>query len=223
MSSAEIEKLIGYTFKDKQILNIALTHSSFKRHGENYEKLEFFGDSFLNFVIAKYLFENRPNLSVGDMTKLRAQIVCTDNLKNATKKMGLWKHVKLVENTKVTSESKKLFADIFESIVGAIYVDGGESESEKFVLRALESEIAKAGEKGGFIDYKTSLQEYIQGGKLGEIFYETRSVLGEAHNPHFEIALLVSGKEIAVATGESKKKASQTCAKLALMKYGVIK
>ncbi len=220
MNITEVEKLIGYTFKNKDILTQALTHSSFKKNCQNYEKLEFFGDSFLNFVVAKHLFQKRNNLSVGEMTKLRAEIVCTENLKNATKKMGLWSHVRLVENSKIASENKKLFADIFESIVGGIYVDGGEAQSEKFVMKALEAEIAKAGKNTQLTDYKTALQEYVQGRKMGEITYETTAVSGSSHTPSFEITLCVGGREIARANGISKKKASQACAKIPLEKYG---
>ncbi len=223
MNETDIQNKIGYIFSDKSLLEKALTHSSFKKRGENYEKLEFFGDSFLNFVIAKHLFETRSELSVGDMTKLRAQIVCTENLKNATKRLGLWEHVRRADNMRIQDQSKKLFADIFESIVGGIYCDGGEAESEKFILWALSEEIANTLEKDILIDYKTTLQEYVQGRKIGEIFYKTCSVLGEGHKPYFEIALLVGGVEVSRGSGENKKKASQICAKLALEKYGVLK
>ncbi len=219
----QIEELIGYKFKNKNTLKKALTHSSFHGKGKvgNYEKLEFFGDSFLNFVIAKYIFTSNQSLSVGEMTKLRAKIVCTENLKNATARLGIWEHIKKsVINGEDTS--KKLYADVYESLVGGIYIDGGEEESEKFVLRTIQKEIAETINSESLIDYKTTLQEYIQSKKIGEIKYVTSSVSGEDHKPFFEIELSVGGAIIAKGSGESKKKASQQCAKHALEKYGVL-
>ncbi|MFI3166114.1 MAG: ribonuclease III [Bacillota bacterium] len=223
MNTPQIEKLIGYTFKNKNILVKALTHSSFSRRGENYEKLEFFGDSFLNFVIAKYLFENRSDLSVGEMTKLRAQIVCTENLRDATRRLGLWEHVRRDDNAKILDGSKKLFADIFESVVGAIYLDGGPIASVKFILSALEKEINETVKSDALTDFKTALQEYVQGVKIGEIEYVSEDISHNPQSPFFETTLKVGGVAVAKGRGESKKKSSQDSAKNALLKYGVIK
>lgn len=223
MNTQEIEKLIGYTFKDKQLLIKSLTHSSFNKRKENYEKLEFFGDAYLNFAIAKYLFETHKKLSVGEMTKLRAQIVCTENLRNATKRLGLWDFVRRDDNARSLDASKKLFADVFESIVGAIYTDGGEEQSRKFIFRALEKEIKMCVSQDVLTDYKTTLQEYIQGEKLGEISYDSTDISHNPQSPYFETSLKVDGKKVAKGCGESKKKASQACAKNALIKYGIIK
>ncbi len=223
MNIQEVEKLIGYTFKDKQILIKSLTHASFNKRGGNYEKLEFFGDAFLNFVIAKHIFQTRKNLSVGEMTKLRAQIVCTENLRNATKRLGLWVHVRRDDNARSLDGSKKLFADIFESIVGGIYADGGEDASEKFILRSLSEEIEKSNKNDALTDFKTALQEYIQGEKIGEIEYLSRDVSQNPQSPYFETSLLVGGKEVAKGSGNNKKKSSQSAAKNALINYGVIK
>lgn len=223
MNIAEIENIIGYTFKDKNLLSRSLTHLSTvpKGKGKSYEKMEFYGDAFLGFVIAEYLYQEKPNLSVGDMTKLRSKIVCTDNLRDATHNLGLWKHVRVAEAIAKQNQNRKLYADIFESILCAIYIDGGETPARKFIFDNLKMNFGS--EKGeGFSDHKTALQEYVQAKKLGRIEYKTTWEGEVGNQPSFEITLFVDGNKMASAKSDSKKKADQLCAKQALLEFGVI-
>ena len=168
-SFSEFEVIVEYDFKKKELLSEALTHSSYanerkyKKCNHN-ERLEFLGDSVLGLVISDYLFINYPELPEGELTKTRAKIVCETTLSNCAKSIDLGKYLMLGKGEDATGGRQRpsLLADAFESIIGAIYLDGGLSSARKFILTSMNKIIKDALNGKIFIDYKTRLQELIQ-------------------------------------------------------------
>lgn len=207
----ELENLIGYEFKDKTLLNTALTHQSYANDNmtESYERLEFLGDAIIEFVVTDFVYNNL-NFEVGVLTKLRASLVSTDYLVGISKNLGL---DKLALRSKSLSQlGKKNIADLFESLIGSVYVDGGLEEAKKLI----DKYIIKGMENIRFvlknsIDYKTKFQEYMQ--SLARAFeYKTISSTGLDHEKKHTVGLWVEGKKITEVTATSKQIAEEKCA-----------
>lgn len=203
MNSNEIESIIDYTFKDKTLLKLAFTHRSYNNFVNN-EKLEFLGDSVLGFIVTNILFNSDSN--EGELTRERARIVCEDNLNMCIEKLGVEKY--LISKNLIVSKAVK--CDLCEAIIGAMYLDSGLIECEKFIRRFVNFDIAEQ------IDYKTALQEFIQRGGKNTIVYKTYQKDGTLHNPVFETVLSIEDKIIATATGANKRLAEQAAANVAL-------
>lgn len=216
----DIEKSIGYTFKDKNLLKKALTHTSYayENNIESNEKLEFLGDSILEFISSKYLYNNYPNLTEGEMTKVRATVVCEKSLyKIATlHNFSDFLYVGKSERKMDGVHRPAILADSVEAVISAIYLDGGILEAEKFIVENLKNEIAVATKHVGDKDYKTVLQEKLQIHGDVVIKYEIINEEGPDHNKNFEAQVSCNGKFLARGKGKSKKEAHMQAAKKAL-------
>ena len=215
-----IEKEIGYTFKQKELLKKALTHTSYayEKGVESNEKLEFLGDSILEFLSSKYLYNNYPKLKEGEMTKVRATVVCEKSLYKIAKKHNFSDFLYLGKSEKMTggSERPAILADSVEAVIAAIYLDGGLEKAEMFIIENLKNDIAIATTHVGDKDYKTVLQEKLQEHGDIKILYEITKEKGPDHDKSFEAQVSVNGKVLAKGKGKSKKEAHMQAAKKAL-------
>lgn len=210
----EISKIINYNFKDENLLNLALTHSSYahKFNTENNERLEFLGDSILGFVVAEYLMKEF-NLKEGDLSKIRAKLVSTLNLSKIVTNKGLQTYIKTSPEELKNVEAVK--ADLFEALLGAIYLDSNLNECKKFIFEMLNINKKHIDNlRLDIQDYKTKLQEYVQA-KRGTVLYKTIGEEGKPNNIVFEVELFVNNKSICKAKEKSKQKAENLCAKIA--------
>lgn len=218
------EEKIGYEFKDKTYIQTALTHSSFaNEHKEfNYnERLEFLGDSVLGLVVSDYLFRARNDLPEGKLTRLRANVVCEESLSAVARKINLGDHLFLGKGEKASGGSNRdsILADATEAVIAAIYLDGGFDQARDFILSNLRDTIAKNIDGNIFRDYKTILQEIIQGNN-GKISYKLVGESGPDHNKEFEMQVKCGQDTIGIGKGKNKKEAEKEAARDALVKMG---
>ncbi|MDD4839458.1 MAG: ribonuclease III [Clostridia bacterium] len=220
---SQIENTIGYEFKDIELLVRAFTHNSYSnaRHTKNYQRLEFLGDSILDFVVAKYLLETFLEFPEGKLTQMRSQIVSENPLSNAVTRMGIQKYMLLGSGEKKqnVNELQSVKADLFESVVGAIYADCKSIEIvEKFIVSALAEEIEFACEEvHQEQDSKSKINEYAL--KHGvSIEYVLKENKGPDHAPVFSYSVLIDEKVKGNGKGRNKKEAQQAAAKSALSK-----
>ncbi len=218
-----LEERIGYEFKNPALLKEALTHSSFvngKNHHSN-ERLEFLGDSVLSVVVSKYLFENLE-MPEGQLTKLRASIVCEHSLFPFAEKIKLGEEIFMGKGEENTGgrHRRSILADAFEALIAAIYLDGGLEAARAFILPFVPSlEVLKSG-RLLIGDYKTILQEIIQQNPEEKVIYELADESGAAHNRVFTSNVLLNGQIIGTGVGGSKKEAEQNAAKEAIKLMG---
>lgn len=216
----KLEQSIGYTFKNKELLKKALTHTSYAYENkvESNEKLEFLGDSILEFVSSKYLYSHYPKLREGEMTKVRAEVVCEDSLYEVAKKHNFSDFLKL-GRSEIANHGKErpaILADSVEAIIAAIYIDSNIENAEKFILKNLKEAIEIASKNVGMKDYKTVLQEKLQTKGTVHIEYITIEEKGPDHNKTFTVELKVNGEVKSQGKGRSKKEAEMQAAKKAL-------
>lgn len=218
----KVEENIGYTFTNQELLKQALSHSSFinemKRKGmESYERLEFLGDAVLELITSEFLFENYKDLPEGKLTKLRASIVCEFTLSSVSKQLKLGEYVLLSKGEELTGGRNRnsILCDLFESVLGAIYLDGGMEPARSYVRQFLLTDIEH---KTLFYDAKTTLQEMMQKDGKGLVTYELLKEQGPDHDKHFITQVLVDGVSLAQGEGSSKKNAEQMAAYHALLK-----
>ena len=213
------EKNIGYTFKNKNLLKNALTHTSyaFENKTSSNERLEYLGDSILEFISSKYLFLNYNNLSEGEMTKVRASAVCEENLYKIALKNNFSDFLYLGKSEK-SGDNKKtsILADSVEAVIAAIYLDSNLEKAEKFIIENIKDEIEYASKNVGLKDYKTYLQEKLQVNGDVLIKYNIIKEEGPAHDKIFTAEVLCNGKKIAEGMGKSKKSAEMDAAKKAI-------
>ena len=223
MQLEELEKSIGYTFKDKELLKKALRHTSYanERKLESNEKLEFLGDSILEFLSSKYIYKNYIDLREGEMTKVRATVVCEKSLYKVAKLHNFSDFLYLGKSEQKTEGSKRpaILADSVEAVIAAIYIDGGLEEAEKFIIENLKDAILDATKHVGDKDYKTVLQEKLQEHGEVKIEYITIGESGPDHNKMFVVDVEVNGKFLAKGKGKSKKEAQMQAAKKALENF----
>ena len=222
-SMTALEERIGYEFKNPALLKEALTHSSFvngKNHHSN-ERLEFLGDSVLSVVVSKYLCENLE-MPEGQLTKLRASIVCEHSLFPFAEKIKLGEEIFMGKGEENTGgrHRRSILADAFEALIAAIYLDGGLEAARAFILPFIPSlEVLKSG-RLLIGDYKTILQEIIQQNPEEKVIYELADESGAAHNRVFTSNVLLNGQIIGTGVGGSKKEAEQNAAKEAIKLMG---
>ena len=218
----ELERKIGYKFKNRAFLEEALTHSSYVngKHNSN-ERLEFLGDSVLSVVVSKHLF-TKLDVPEGRLTKIRAKLVCEETLYGFAKRIDLGTYIKLGKGEENTGGRfrKSILADAFEALIAAIYLDGGLESAGSFVLGFLPPIETIKDEKLILGDYKTSLQEVIQQNPEEHVTYEISGESGEAHHRTFTANVLLNGQVIGSGHGSSKKEAEQAAAKEALSLMG---
>lgn len=221
---SDFEKNIGYTFRKKELLETALTHSSYANEHKckSYERLEFLGDSVLGFVTAEYLFQSFPQLPEGQLTKLRASLVCEKSLHLFSRELEVRDFMRLSHGELHSGgkERPSILADIFESTTAAIYLDSGDLEqAKKFILRFI-APAAKARNVKPFKDYKTTLQEIIQQNPEERLEYVLIGESGPDHDKHFTVEVHLNSNVIGKGGGRSKKEAEQQAAREALELMG---
>ena len=219
MNLEEFEKNIGYIFKDKALLKKALTHTSYAYENkvESYERLEYLGDSILEFISSKYLYSNYKKLSEGEMTKVRAYSVCEDSSYTIAMKHNFSDFLYLGKSEKASRRSKKaILADTVESVIAAIYLDSNLENAEKFVIENIKEQIEYASKNVGQKDYKTVLQEKLQAGGDVSIKYNIISEKGPDHNKEFTAEVVIDNKKMQTGTGKSKKAAEMEAARKTL-------
>ena len=220
MELEQLEKNIGYTFKNKELLKQALRHTSYanERNLESNEKLEFLVDSILEFLTSKHIYNNFINLREGEMTKVRATVVCGNNLSKVAKLHNFSDFLYLGKSEQKTkgAERPAILEDSVEAMIAAIYLDGGLEVAEKFIIENLKDEIREATKHVGDKDYKTVLQEKLQEHGDVKIEYKTIGESGPDHDKRFEADVEVNGKFLAKGKGKSKKEAQMQAAKKAL-------
>lgn len=216
----KIEESIGYNFKNKGLLKKALTHTSYayENKEESNEKLEFLGDSILEFASSKYLYEKYPKLKEGEMTKVRATVVCEESLYKVAKMHNFGDFLYLGKSEQKTGGKNRpaILADSVEAVIAAIYLDGGLEPATKFIIDNLKDEIEIATKHVGDKDYKTVLQEKLQANGEVKIEYEIISETGPDHNKLFKAQVKCNGEILADGEGKSKKEAHMSAAKKAL-------
>lgn len=220
----ELEKSIGYKFKDISLLETAMTHSSYSKGKNNgsYERLEFLGDAVLQITVSQYLFTNMTEVPEGGLTKLRASIVCENSCYNFAKKIDLGKYILLGKGEEMTGgrDRRSILADAFEALIAAISLDGGMEQAQEFVLRFVPSIEALRSGKVKLGDYKTILQEIIQQNPEEHISYEVTEQEGENHHKVFIADVVLNSQTIGTGKGSSKKEAEQAAAKEAIRLMG---
>ena len=222
-----LEQTIGYRFRDRGLLEHALTHRS-RVHEDatggvfDNESMEFLGDSILGFVVADMLFRQFPQHNEGQKSKLRASIVSAASLARLGERINLGAYLILGRGEEKTGGRRKhaLIADCYEALIAAIYLDGGFEPVHSFIRRQFQhliDEARRSGAEAAFTeDYKSALQELLQRQGKGLPIYRLAAEIGPAHRRMFEVEVLVSGEPVAKAEGRSKKDAAQGAAKAAL-------
>ncbi|MCL2486401.1 MAG: ribonuclease III [Oscillospiraceae bacterium] len=217
---AELERDTGYVFKNKRLLREALSHSSYtneERRGNNNERLEFLGDAVLQIIVSEHLFSLYKGKHEGDLTKLRATVVCEAALSGFARSFGLGSHLLLGKGERATGggDRPSILCDAFEALLGAIYIDGGMENARAFAMRFVEPALKKQ-HKVPQDDYKTALQELIQQGGDERIEYVLVDEQGPAHDKRFVVEARFNSNAIGRGGGRSKKEAEQQAAKEAL-------
>ncbi|MDE6903606.1 MAG: ribonuclease III [Lachnospiraceae bacterium] len=218
----KFQEIIGYQFKNPGLLRQALTHSSYanekylKKHSDN-ERLEFLGDAVLEIVSSEFLYLNYPELSEGDLTKLRASLVCEPTLASCTAPIKLKEFLFLGKGEELTGgrDRKSILSDALEAVIGAIYLDGGFTSAKEFILTYILTDIEN---KKLFYDSKTILQEVVQADYEEQLNYQLTGESGPDHDKRFTVAARIGEKVIGKGSGHTKKAAEQEAAYQALLK-----
>lgn len=231
---SELEARLEHKFNNPELIRTALTHSSYS-HEQRVkridcrcnERLEFLGDSVLSIIASEYLFDSFRDGDEGDLTKLRAEIVCERALAGYAREIGLGDYIRLGigEEKNGGRESKSILSDAFEAVLAAVYLDSGDhgkAEVSKFLLPFLEAEVGKTEKAGRGHDFKTQLQQFIQQDSSAELEYVIVSEKGPDHCKIFEAEARMGSNIIGRGEGKTKREAEQMAAKEALKLFGSI-
>lgn len=215
--------MLGYRFRDAKLVMTALTHPSYGSdyRTQHYQRLEFLGDAVLELAISRYLFEKMPQGSEGRMTRMRAALVREETLAEAARRLEIGRLVRLSvgEERSGGREKNSILADVMESLIAAVYLDGGLEEATQLVYRALQDPLQRVSEGSDALDSKSRLQELLQrDGRMP--VYEFISMEGPAHAPTFRYRVLVDGESRGEGSGNSKQAAQQAAAANALNGMG---
>ncbi|MCI8652356.1 MAG: ribonuclease III [Angelakisella sp.] len=219
-----LEERIGYQFQNKKYLRRALTHSSYSNESrekpESNERMEFLGDAVLSLVVSNYIF-HRFHLDEGDLTKIRASMVCEKSLFRFAQEVGLGEELYLGRGEEQMGGRTRpsIVSDAFEALIAAIFLDGGLEPAGKFVLRFVREEL-ETGERSAFVDYKTMLQEIVQKNPEERVNYVLVEENGPDHDKHFVVEVRLNSNVIGRGESRSKKGAEQLAAKEALELMG---
>lgn len=233
MNNRDFDKVIQYTFRDKELLNKALTHSSYCREHavetkNNNERLEFLGDAFFDAIISVELYNRLTQVDEGKLTKTRALIVCEKSLAQIARRLGIGDYLNMGKGEELSGgrHRESILADAVEAVIGAIYIDSGYEEAARFVSREFADTIDNAVAGKLFTDYKTQVQEALQKrGRKTVISYHLDKETGPDHDKTFYVHLVCNGKTLGSGSGKSKKEAEQKAAKATLeggMKQNVL-
>ena len=216
-----------YQFQDASLMTTAMTHSSYANehrdlHMQNNERLEFLGDSILGLVSADYVFHRYPNVPEGQLTKVRAAVVCEKTLYEVAKELGLDHHLLLGRGEEMGGGRQRpsILADSVEALIGAIYLDGGLEAARSFILSFLPAKVDLAETGHAFRDYKTALQEIVQKNRQETLKYRLSDESGPDHDKRFTVQVLLNSNIFAEGVGRSKKEAEQMAARAALELMG---
>lgn len=219
-----LEEKIGYVFKDKSHLDIAFTHKSYANEYHlnkvpSYERYEFLGDAILEYISSEVLFYTYPEKAEGDLTRLRASLVCEYTLSQISRSLNLGDYLYLSKGELQTGgrDRASILCDLFESLLGAIYLDGGMEEAKKYVNTFLLDDIEG---KAMYHDAKSILQEYSQK-NLIELHYEVLKEEGPDHNKRFTVAAYLNGVKCEEGSGHTIKTAEQEAAHRTIIKNGI--
>lgn len=218
----ELEEKINYRFKSRELLRQALTHSSFTNEQKinkykNYERLEFLGDAVLELASSRFFFMNNPDMTEGQMTKMRSSMVCEPALAFCARDLDLGKYIFLGKGEEATGGRNRdsITSDVMEALIGAIYLDSGYEEAEKFILQFVLSDLES---KQLFYDSKTILQEKVQ--KKGQtLHYELIEESGPDHDKQFTVEAHINDKAVSRGIGRTKKAAEQQAAYAVLIEW----
>ena len=220
---SKLEQAIGYTFRDRSLLENALRHSSYanenrKENLSSNERLEFLGDSVLGFVVAEYLYKTYPDHPEGDLTRMRAELVCEGSLASVAERLELGRHLKLGHGEENGGGRKRpsINADAVESILAAMYLDGGLEPAKALIYRMILNGTEKQAPVN--TDFKTMLQELVQKEKNQVLKYCLVAESGPDHDKEFRVVVLLNDRIIGEGTGRSKKRAEQAAAAQGLEK-----
>jgi ribonuclease-3 len=218
-----------YQFQDASLMTTAMTHSSYANehrdlHMQNNERLEFLGDSILGLVSADYVFHRYPNVPEGQLTKVRAAVVCEKTLYEVAKELGLDRHLLLGHGEEMGGGRQRpsILADSVEALIGAIYLDGGLEAARSFILTFLPEKVDLAEAGHAFRDYKTALQEIVQKNRQETLQYRLSGESGPDHDKRFTVQVLLNSNIFAEGVGRSKKEAEQMAARAALELMGKV-
>ena len=217
----DLELAIGYQFKNITLLQNALAHSSFANerwHDSlmSNERLEFLGDSILGMVVAEFLYRNYPDRPEGELTRMRADMVCEVSLAKVAGLLGLGQHMMLGHGEEQGGGKNRpsILADAVESVIAAMFLDGGMEPAKTFIAKFILCNVPE--KRLSNADYKTALQELVQQKKNQVITYELIGESGPDHNKHFQVQVLLNGTPVGAGEGTSKKRAEQDAARVAL-------
>ncbi|HLN64565.1 MAG TPA: ribonuclease III [Symbiobacteriaceae bacterium] len=215
-----MQETLGYTFAQPDWLQEALTHTTYANEhvrARSNERLEFLGDSVVGMVVAQYLFAQYPDLPEGDLTKIRAAVVCEPTLAARARALGLGGLLRFGRGETVSGRDRdSTLSDAFEAVVGAIFLDGGLEVARSFVLRELAPLVPQARSGQVRVDYKTRLQEHIQGRSPEGPAYRLLAEEGPPHNKRFQVGVYHQDRELGTGWGRNKKEAEQEAARQAL-------
>ena len=219
----DLENAIGYRFRNITLLQNALTHSSYANERwhdslKSNERLEFLGDSILGMVVAEFLYRNYPDRPEGELTRMRADMVCETSLAKVADQIGLGEHLSLGHGEEQGGGRARasILADAVESVIAASFLDGGMEPARAFIEKYVLCNVPEQRLRNA--DYKTALQELIQQKKNQVLTYELTGESGPDHDKYFAVQVLLNGRPIGAGSGTSKKRAEQAAAKDALEK-----
>lgn len=217
---------LNIEMEDMYLLNTALTHTSYAHESKetpkppHSERLEFLGDSVLGLVVSTYMYKRFPKMDEGELTKLRAHLVCEASLAKYAREINLGEYILLGKGELISggSDRASILADAFESVIGAYYLDQGLEKVNNYILQLMKEELIVMAKHGMCLDFKTRLQETVQKEGIVDIAYCLIAAKGPDHDKIFETAVTVNGDIIGSGVGKSKKEAEQNAAKEALLK-----
>ena len=217
----DLETAIGYRFHNVTLLQNALAHSSYANERwhdslKSNERLEFLGDSILGMVVAEHLYRGFPDRPEGELTRMRADMVCEQTLANVAGRIGLGNHLLLGKGEEQGGGRTRnsILADAVESVIAASFLDGGMGAAKQFIQKFILVEVPV--KKLHNVDYKTSLQELVQQKKNQVLSYALVGESGPDHDKHFEVEVSLNGKVVGLGSGSSKKRAEQDAARVAI-------
>lgn len=225
---SELEKIIEYCFKNKSLLKSAITHSSYSNDNpneqiQNYERLEFLGDTVFNCIITDFMYHNEQQLSEGDMTKNRAMIICEQSLYTIAQKYKIIGYIRIGNCLKAEQGvNASISADVIEALIGAIFLDSNYETARNTVLKLFKDILNNPIKLQGLTDYKSNLQEYFQKKCLQIPRYETVNITGPVHDRTYYTNVIINDEILGEGNAKSKKEAEQISAKNALLKLGIL-
>lgn len=223
----EFQKTAGYEFKKENLLITAMTHSSYanEKHCISNERLEFLGDSVLGLIVSNYLYKNLKKENEGELSKIRASLVCEESLARAAKRLNIGKFMRLGHGEEMSGGRNRdsILSDAFEAVLAAIYLDSDYNTAESWVISHMKNDLEQGMHGKFYHDYKTMLQEKLQKKNHGRVTYNTVSENGPDHEKRFVVEVMADDKVLNKGIGSNKKEAEQDAAKKALENMGELK